>query len=396
MERSCSFEVDVTAGNVEAFSQLSGDRNPMHTSAEYARNTEYGRPIVHGAFLVGLVSRVLGMHIPGERSVILSLSVRFPKPLFYPARVQVSANLKHFNPERGTGAVHVAISDLERRWTVLESEVLFGLHAVTRESEPRSVTPAEPSDESAVRMPPHPIAGTGRSRLLVTGGTGGIGRQLLPDLAAIYDVTAVSRKAAAETNAPRAALPHIDLHQVDLEEEGAFERFLEAHDPAEFYGVLHLSVPAMSRAFASDDLPGVRQHLRHAVEVPLLIARWARQAGSTVRRLVLVGSTAGSTRPRPELGAYSLGKAAMEHLARLLTADLAAQGATVNIVVPSVVPVGLNEGLSERARNTLIGKTATGRLVEPSDIGAVITFLLSEAASQVNGATIAVDGGSEE
>ena len=110
----------------------------------------------------------------------------------------------------------------------------------------------------------------------------------------------------------------------------------------------------------------------------------------------MVGSTAGSRHPRPELGAYSLGKAAMEHLARLLTADLAAQGATVNIIVPAVVPVGLNEGLSERARKTLIGKMPTGRLVEPEDIGAVVAFLLSDAASQINGATIAVHGGSEE
>src|SRR5471032_229715 len=93
MERSCSFDVDVTAADVDAFSQLSGDRNPLHTSAEYARSTDYGQPIVHGAFLVALVSRVLGMHIPGERSVILSLSVRFPKPLFYPARVQVTGTL---------------------------------------------------------------------------------------------------------------------------------------------------------------------------------------------------------------------------------------------------------------------------------------------------------------
>ena len=86
----------------------------------------------------------------------------------------------------------------------------------------------------------------------------------------------------------------------------------------------------------------------------------------------------------------------MEHLARLLTADLAAQGATVNVVAPGVVPVGLNEGLSVRAQKTLVGRVPTARLVEPADIAAVVTFLLSDAASQVNGATIGVHGGAEE
>ena len=58
--------------------------------------------------------------------------------------------------------------------------------------------------------------------------------------------------------------------------------------------------------------------------------------------------------------------------------------------------VGLNEGLSERAQKALIGRVPTARLVEPRDIAAVVIFLLSDGASQINGATIAVHGGSEE
>src|SRR3954454_21831365 len=101
MERTCTFDVDIAEGDVETFSRLSGDRNPLHTSAEDARTTEDGAPIVHVALLVGLVSRVLGMQIPGERRVILSMSTRFPKPLFYPSRVQVNGTLKPFDEERG-------------------------------------------------------------------------------------------------------------------------------------------------------------------------------------------------------------------------------------------------------------------------------------------------------
>jgi NAD(P)-dependent dehydrogenase (short-subunit alcohol dehydrogenase family)/acyl dehydratase len=368
MNQTCTFDVDVTGQDVESYAQLTGDRNPLHTSADYARTTEFGRPIVHGGFLVGLVSRVLGMHIPGERSLILSLSVRFPRPLFYPGRVRVTGRLTQFNAERGTGAVRVEISDLAKGWAVLESDVLFGLHA-----------PAAEAASPSIPAPPAAVAGN-RRRLLVTGATGGIGRALLPELAA-YELITVSRRSTPS---------------VDLEEPGAFERFLDECDPAGFYGVVHLSVPAVSSAFASDDIAGVRQQLRHAVEVPLLLAHWARRERSAVKRLVMVGSTFGSIRPRPQVGAYSLGKAAMEHLARLLTADLAAQGATVNVVAPGVVPVGLNEGLSARAQKTLVGRVPTARLVEPADIAAVVTFLLSDAASQVNGATIGVHGGAEE
>ena len=173
-----------------------------------------------------------------------------------------------------------------------------------------------------------------------------------------------------------------------------FERLLDRLEPSGFYGILHMSSPPMSRGFVSDDLALARRHLRQSVELPLLLAKWARRPGSGVKRLVMLGSTFGAAHPQPHGGAYSLGKAALEHLARLLTADLAAQGATVNVVVPTVIPVGMNEGLPERARKALAGRMPTGRLVETADLLPVIDFLLSAGSAQINGASIVVDGGS--
>lgn len=392
MNERCSFEVEVAAEDIFAFSQLSGDHNPLHTDGEYARTTEYGRPIAHGAFLVGLVSRVLGMHIPGEAGLILAMKARFAKPLFYPARVQVTGELRHFDRERNIGSVRVRIVDLARLWCVLESEVSFGLRTVgdaVANVAAGCVTEPHRDAEVGAAGVLRRVAGRGDwPRLLVTGGTGGIGSRLLPDLVTHYDVSCLTRKPPPETRDLRIA-----FEQVDVEDEDGLECYLERNEPSAFYGVLHLSVPPVSRKFVSDDVPGVRRHLRHSVEVPVLLAKWARQPGSNVKRIVLLGSTAGSNNPRPNLGAYSLGKAAMEHVSRLLTADLSAQGATVNIVLPTALPVGLHEGMPELTRQGLIGKMPTGRLVEPRDIANVVLFLLSDAAAQINGATIAVDGG---
>jgi NAD(P)-dependent dehydrogenase (short-subunit alcohol dehydrogenase family) len=127
-----------------------------------------------------------------------------------------------------------------------------------------------------------------------------------------------------------------------------------------------------------------------------LFANWAKRSGSAVKRIVLFGSTAGLKYPKASTGAYSLGKAALEHLSRLLMADLSAQRATVNVVAPTAVAVGINEGMPERARKSIEGRMPTGRLVDPRDIAQVVMFLLSEGASQINGATISVDGGLAE
>ncbi|HVE12809.1 MAG TPA: SDR family oxidoreductase [Elusimicrobiota bacterium] len=375
MKSSCAFEAEITEESVRSFSRLSGDFNPLHNDPAYAAGTEFGRPISHGALLVGLVSRVLGMHIPGERSLIHSMKVQFPKPLFFPAKVKVEGRLKDFNAERNSGTVAVSVVDAARLWPVCEADVAFGLHQTKGSAEAPAAAAAAP----AARTPA--AARSGRPRLLVTGGTGGIGAALLSALSPAYDALSLSRR------------PGPDRETLDVEEPGALEAFLERTSPSGFYGVLHMSSAPVPRGFVSDDLALVRRHLRHSVEVPLLLAQWARRTGSTVRRIVLLGSTYGTRFPKPHLGAYSLGKAALEHLARILTADLAGQGATVNAVLPTVVPVGLNEGMPERAIKSLAGRMPTGRVLESKDIAGVVQFLLSDAAAQVNGACIAVDGG---
>ena len=59
---STSFEVVVTNNDIQTFAELTGDFNPLHIDEEYAKNTNFGQ-VVHGALLVGYISRLLGMHI---------------------------------------------------------------------------------------------------------------------------------------------------------------------------------------------------------------------------------------------------------------------------------------------------------------------------------------------
>lgn len=380
MDRACSFTAEITERDVRAFAGLTGDRNPLHLDAGYARTTEFGRPIAHGALLIGLVSRVLGMHLPGQRSLILAMKVQFPKPLYYPATVTVEGRVQSVHEERGTGVVSVVITDTAKLWPVLEAEVAFALHHVGDAPEARPAAPA---------AAPAPARAAGRRRLLVTGGTGGIGSALVRSLSASYEVHCLTRRGLESENGLRYA-------QVDLEAADALERYLDATSPEGWYGVLHLSAPPMPRAFVSDDLAMVRRHLRHGIEVPLLLAQWARRPGSGVKRLVLLGSTAGLKFPKSQWGAYSLGKAALEYLPRLLTADLAAQGATVNVITPTAIPVGMNEGMPERARAALAGRMPTRRLLDVPDVAALVRYVLSDEAAQINGAAIAVDGGLTE
>lgn len=71
----------VTEDDVKKFADVTGDHNPVHMDEEYAKNTIFEGRIVHGAFGVGLISRVIAEELPGKGSVLLSQYARYLKPV---------------------------------------------------------------------------------------------------------------------------------------------------------------------------------------------------------------------------------------------------------------------------------------------------------------------------
>lgn len=66
--------------SVNMFGDASGDHNPIHFDAEYAKSTRFGRPIVHGILPASLIPALFASIVPG--SVYLSQTLNFKKPLF--------------------------------------------------------------------------------------------------------------------------------------------------------------------------------------------------------------------------------------------------------------------------------------------------------------------------
>jgi len=74
-------ERTITDEDVRTYAALTGDDNPIHINAEYAAETRFGQTIVHGTFLLGIISKALGRDFPGPGSVAVSISCRFLRPV---------------------------------------------------------------------------------------------------------------------------------------------------------------------------------------------------------------------------------------------------------------------------------------------------------------------------
>lgn len=67
--------------DVQEFSVLSLDNNPIHVNEEFASKTKLGGRIVHGMLVASLISAAVGTKMPGPGSVWIDQSLRFLRPV---------------------------------------------------------------------------------------------------------------------------------------------------------------------------------------------------------------------------------------------------------------------------------------------------------------------------
>lgn len=71
-----------TSEDVELYARLTGDYNPVHFDEEFAKNTIFGKPIVHGPLVLTFVTTLFATDLPGPGTVYLSHDVKYLRPVY--------------------------------------------------------------------------------------------------------------------------------------------------------------------------------------------------------------------------------------------------------------------------------------------------------------------------
>ena len=99
--------------------------------------------------------------------------------------------------------------------------------------------------------------------------------------------------------------------------------------------------------------------------------------------------------PGPNAGAYGATKAAVALLTQQMALEWGSLGVRVNAVAPGLIDAGMSEPIYADAdiRQRRSERVPLQRLGQASDIANAVLFLLSDAASYINGTELVVDGG---
>jgi len=234
------------------------------------------------------------------------------------------------------------------------------------------------------------------SSVLVTGGTRGIGLaialRLVRDGASRAVLGYMRNDAAAEeaAEAVRAAGAEPVLVRGEVSKARVIEE-LAAAGP--YRVVVHNAATGVIRAALETDDRHWDWTLNANARALLSLARATAPAMEPGSSIVAISSL-GSQRVLDNYVLVGTSKAALESVVRYLAVELGPRGIRVNAVSGGVVDTGALEFFPNRDEmHATVERTPAGRLVEPDDIAATVSFLSSPESEMVRGQTIVVDGG---
>lgn len=243
----------------------------------------------------------------------------------------------------------------------------------------------------------------GGKRVLVTGGTRGIGRAT---------VLAFAQRGAQVATCYRQDGEAVDSLARELKELGGDHLVIRA-DVSQPEDVESLLAECESKFGGIDALVHNAGVISHIPFAKLPLAEWRRIIDTNLTgaflvsqgilkimpdggSIVLIGSRV-ATIGLPTGAHYTSSKAGLVGLARTMTKELGARGIRVNVVAPGVIETEeaakLTPEQAEAKRARYRQLTALGRCGEPAEVADVICYLSSDQASYITGETVNVDGG---
>jgi 3-hydroxybutyryl-CoA dehydratase len=78
---AAEFSRVITAADIAAFAEVSGDHNPVHLDEAYAATTPFKGVIAHGIFVASQISALVAEQLPGAGSIYVSQTLSFRRPV---------------------------------------------------------------------------------------------------------------------------------------------------------------------------------------------------------------------------------------------------------------------------------------------------------------------------
>lgn len=232
---------------------------------------------------------------------------------------------------------------------------------------------------------------------LVTGATGGIGAAIAKALASQGAKVAISGRNEEKLQALKnSSIENAVILPADLSADGATDDLVKRAEEA--LGQIDILVnnagltkDGLSMRMKDEDWQDV---LDVNLSAPFKLAR-AVQRGMMKRRhgrIINIASVVGVT-GNPGQCNYVASKAGMIGWSKAMAAEVASRGITVNCIAPGFIATAMTDALTDEQKDKINSTIPMAKMGTSEDIASTATFLASDEAGYMTGATLHVNGG---
>ena len=235
-------------------------------------------------------------------------------------------------------------------------------------------------------------------RALVTGASGGIGREIAKALAGAGARVALSGTRVAALEETKALLGGGDhpILPCNLSDLAAVDKLIPEAEAAlggidilvNNAGVTRDNLFMRMKDEEWDEVLAVNLtsafHLMRAVLRGMMKQRYGRIIGIT-SVVGVVGN--------PGQGNYAASKAGLIGMSKALAYEVASRNITVNTVAPGFIGSAMTDELNDKQKEAILSKVPAGRLGLAEEVAASVVFLASAEAAYITGHTLNVNGG---
>ena len=119
----------ISSRDIELFTELTGDRNPLHYDAKAAARSRFGRLIVQGGVTTGLLNAVVAEDLPGPGSVFLHVDWSFRAPVYPGDEITAEVEVLELREDKPLTKLRTTIANQDGT-TVLEGTALVWTEAL--------------------------------------------------------------------------------------------------------------------------------------------------------------------------------------------------------------------------------------------------------------------------
>jgi len=379
----------VTEKDITAFSELTGDDNPLHMDSEYASKTNFKGRVVHGMLTASFISTMIGTRIPGEGSLLYEQKIRFLMPVRIGDKIRIWAKVKHKSKAQQIVVLETVIYNQNNK-KVIDGEAKVKVVNQTTIEEVGMKTGQLPITEK-------------KGGVIITGASKGIGAATALKLAKKgYGV--VVNYHNNKNDAQKVVEEIIDLGgrafciQADITKKTSVEKMVSAALTrfSVISGVVNnASAPIDYLSFLEINWEDFQEHLDIQIQGPLnlckaLIPHFIENKKGSI---VNIASIYADNVPPIKMMHYSLAKAALISFTKSMAVEMGPNGIRVNCVSPGMTATDMIADIPEKSKMVTKMMTPMRRLAQPSDVASSIAFLMDDESSFITGETLRVCGG---